>query len=533
MKPFGGRPTLQAQLILMLSLISVMGLVAVGVVASRTIEDQFKRTIGRNALNIARTFSENPEVFKNVGAKNGAAHIQPVAEAVRKQTGVKSVIVTDLEGKVYSHPITYRLGSTEKQPDAEPVTGLPGVSAFSGRLGPSFRAETPLYRNGEKVGTVAVDVLVNQIRSSLMSFYGKLFLALVAGLAVSVAGAAMLARGIKSIIYGMEPGEIALLLRQREGILESIREGIVAVDAEAGITLINGAARRLFGISGNVRGQSVGAAIPGTDLPAVLQSGEAEFDSEITVRGRRVMAQLIPLLSDDKTMGAIGSFRDLTEVRAMAEQITGVTMYVEALRTQNHEFQNKLQTISGLVQLGCYDRVVEFISEVSDERRSAISFITRRIRNPAVGGILLGKLARCRELGAVFEVDPSSWCGPLDAIDSQSLVVIIGNLVENAIESVSSMPRDRRRICFGMFDESGRVLISVRDSGNGMEEEIVKKIFDRGFTTKEGSQPRGYGLYNLRKAVEALGGDIEVDTVAGKYAEFIISLPVGRESDGD
>jgi len=529
----GVRPSLQTQLILVLLLVSVTGLAAVGLVASRTIEAQFKKIIAKNAHNIALTLSENPQIGEAVANGKNRDFIQETAEKVRRATGVKAVIVSDAYGRIFSHPVTYQLGKTLIENDTKtvrPVTGVVGAKEMESRLGDSIRAKAPIFHEGKRVGTVYVDVLVHEIRSTLFSLYGKLILALFVGLAVSVAAAVILARKVKGIIRGMEPGEIALLLNQRESIIESIREAIIAVDSNTNVVLTNSAARKLFRIGTDIVEQPVEPVIPGTGLPEVLRSKEAEYDREVEICGRRVMAQRIPLKGNGRIVGAIGSFRDLTEVRTLAEQITGVTMYVEALRAQNHEFQNKLQTISGLIQLEEYDRAVSFISEVAGGRHSQISFIAKRIKNPSLGGILLGKSSRCAELGIDFRISPDSYCGPLEEMDAISLVIIVGNLIDNAIESVSKLPQQRRKVEIGVYDESNRVLISVRDNGNGISPKIMRRIFERGFSTKSSNQKdRGYGLYNVQIRVEAMKGDIEVDSVPGVFTEFVVSLPNGSD----
>jgi sensor histidine kinase regulating citrate/malate metabolism len=523
----GAKPGLQAQLVLVLVLVSLMGLAAVGLVASRTIEAQFKETFARNARNIALILADNPEVKKALSEPEQFPGIQFLTENIRRKTGVRSVIITDMNGTILTHPVTYRIGTNISDLEYVTVGSLLGAMEMEGRLGTSLRAEEPVIDNGIRLGTVTVDVLVNEIRSAQMSLYGKLLLALFAGLITSIAGASILARRVKGIIYGMEPGEIALLLKQREGIIESIREGIIAIDGDSNIVLSNSAARSLFGIGMEVVGQPVEPLVPGTGLLRVLRSGEAEYDRELNIKGRRVMAQITPIRGTDRVVGAIGSYRDLTEVRSLAEQITGVTMYVDALRAQNHEFQNKLQAISGLIQLQEYERAVSFISGLAAARHSQISFIARKIKDPSVGGILLGKSARCSELNVDFRIDPDSFCGPLEKLDSLSLVTIIGNLIDNAVEAVSG--RESRSIDFGIYDESNRIIINVRDNGGGIEPELVQKIFERGFSLKDSDQKRGFGLYNVKSSVELLGGDIEVASVPGEYTEFLVSLPNGGE----
>jgi len=529
----GTKTGLQAQLVLVLLLVSLMGLLAVGLVGSHTIEAQFKRMIAKNARNIALLVAEHPDIKKALGLPKGEQVIQPIAEKLRKETGVKAIIIIDNDDKIYSHPISYELGAKfQEEEEGKALDYLPQTKESQTIIGPSIRSKAPIIRDGIKVGEVIVDALVNEIQSTKYSLYGKLLLAIFAGLVVSVIAAASLAKRVKNIIYGMEPSEIALLLKQREGIIESIREGIIAIDSDSNITLINSAAKKLFGIDRDITGQPLEPILPGTALCQVVQTGKAQWDMELNIRGKKFLAQLIPIYKGKTIAGAIGSFRDLTEVRAQAEQMTGVALYVEALRAQNHEFKNKLQAIAGLIQLEEYEKALSFISEITSAHQSQISFIAKRFKNPSVGGILLGKSSRCSELGIDFQIDPDSFCSEVESFDNLSLIMIIGNLLENAIEAVQKMPKERRKVYFGLFEESGKIIINVRDYGMGIEPECMPYIFEKGYSTKEGSHSRGYGLYNVKNRVEELDGDIEVESTPGEGTDFIVTLPHRGESDG-
>jgi len=522
----GTKPGLQTQLILALLLVSLMGLLAVGLVGSQTIEAQFKRMIAKNARNIALLVAEHPEIKKALSTPKGIEIIQPIAEKLRRETGVKSIIITDAEGEIYSHPITYELGAKfQEEEGGKALEYLPQTKESQTIIGPSIRSKAPIIKDGVKVGEVIVDALVNEIQSTKYSLYGKLILAIFAGLLVSVIAAAFLARRVKNIIYGMEPSEIALLLKQREGIIESIREGIIAIDSDSNITLINSSAQKLFGIDKDTTGQPLEPILPGTSLSEVLRTGKAQWDVELNIRGKKFLAQLIPIYRGPNIAGAIGSFRDLTEIRAQAEQMTGVALYIDALRAQNHEFKNKLQTIAGLIQLEEYERALSFISEITSAQQSQISFISKRFKNPSVGGILLGKSSRCAELGIELSIDPDSFCSELEGFDNLSLIMIIGNLLENAIEALQKLPKERRKIFFGLFEESGKIIINVKDHGMGINPKDLPHIFDKGYSTKENTQSRGYGLYNVKNRVEELGGDIEVESIPGEGADFLVILP--------
>jgi sensor histidine kinase regulating citrate/malate metabolism len=152
-----------------------------------------------------------------------------------------------------------------------------------------------------------------------------------------------------------------------------------------------------------------------------------------------------------------------------------------------------------------------------------MTFITKRIKDPSVGGLLLGKMGRCRELGISLELDETSYIASTGNIDSNSLVTIIGNLLENSMLSVIQCGKGKKLIKCSIFDQSDKILISVYDEGCGIRSENLDRIFEKGFSTRKDSG--GYGLYKVREIVALYGGEIDVMSEEGKYAEFMVSLP--------
>ncbi|MDD3707213.1 MAG: transporter substrate-binding domain-containing protein [Aminobacterium sp.] len=325
--------------------------------------------------------------------------------------------------------------------------------------------------------------------------------------------------------------QVARVVKEREKLIDFIRDGILAVDSVGRITLINHTAMKLLGIHYDAEGEDVDSLVPEINLKGVLSSKEAVYDLEQNVGGAPLIINKVPVTINGQICGAIASFRDMSEIHAMAEEMTGVRMYVESLRVQNHEFMNKLQAIAGLIQLGKYTKALNFISQEQAPGQTMASMIAERIKNPAVGGILLGKMGRCRELGIGCEITPDSYCGESIKISDQALVIIVGNLMENAIEAMLQASIKVPRISFSIFDESNQIMLSVWDNAGGLTEENAEKIFEKGFSTKARPRTSGYGLYNIRRMVDALGGDICLDFKYGEYTEFIVTLPNGEGGD--
>ena len=131
-------------------------------------------------------------------------------------------------------------------------------------------------------------------------------------------------------------------------------------------------------MTSDVEGQDVDSLVPEINLTGVLTSGETTYDLEQNVGGTPLVINKIPVVLNNQVAGAIASFRDMSEIHAMAEEMTGVRMYVDSLRVQNHEFVNKLQAISGLIQLGKYERALTFIAQEQASGQITASLICRK-----------------------------------------------------------------------------------------------------------------------------------------------------------
>lgn len=523
--------SIKTKITLLAFVLFFVSLLIVGLVVETTVVAPFEHRMSENAMDIALSVASIPAIQKNVGKNGGEIVIDPIADGIRVKTGAEYVVVFDNDSIRYSHPVKERIGKKFVGGDEKDVLeGKQYISRAVGTLGPSMRAFVPVFNEGKQVGAVSAGVLLDDVRALRWELTQRLIFALFLGLIVGLLGAQLLAWNIKKANRGLEPYEIVRILKEREAILDSIPEGILAVDDRGNISLINNTARKLLGIEEKeVLGKRAEDHIPNTRLPEVVRNGEAEYDQEQILLHSRILTNRIPLVEKGHTIGAIASFRDMSVVQDLAEELTGVKKYLEALRVRNHEFLNKLQTISGLIQLGDNQRAVEYISGVVDAQQTVMSLVTHRFRNPAVGGLLLGKMGRCRELGIELNVDPDSYLAENGSVSGNALVVIIGNLLENAMESVLEVSREKRIIDLSLFDESGRILISVRDTGKGIPGSMLEKIFDKGFTSKSEGK-RGYGLFSVKSLVDSYHGEINVVSEEGSFTEFVVNLPNGGEA---
>lgn len=531
-RKFIARPLkISQKIVLFVFLLLFTVLLIVGVVAERILVSRLEAGLEQNALDIAHVVAGIPEVQEYVGLEGGHLVIQPLVEGLRVKTEAEFIVVMDMESTRYSHPVPERIGQKFVGGDeGRALRGETYTSVAVGTLGQSLRAFVPIYRAGQQVGVVSVGILMDDIMLMINQLRLQIFLAALAALALGLFGSGYLARNIKKSMFGMEPHKISALLNERVAILESVREGIIAVDRNGYVIYSNHEARKLLGLEGDAVGMEAENLLPVQSIREVLKKGEPVTDIEMNLNRASILSNFVPIKSrdDSKIVGVIASFRDMTEIRKLAEELTGVMKFVETLRIQNHEFNNKLHTISGLIQLGEYDRAVEFISSAATSRRQLVSFVSERIKDPAVAAVLLGKYGRARELNISFSIIDESILGEIPAAKGTTLAAIIGNLVDNALEAVQQKDGGDKEVKIALFDSGDALTIMVEDSGTGISAELQEKIFEKGFTTAE-DEHKGLGLFIVSSFVDSLGGEIKLETKEGKGTVVTVYIPYGKE----
>jgi len=506
--------------------------VAIGtIIEVHRISVLMENEMGKRTMAIARTLAQMTTIQQNVGEPGGERVIQPIAEKTRLSTGVEYIVVLDMEGIRYSHPVEDRIGKKFTGTDLTPaLANNEYLSRAEGVLGPSVRAFTPIKveEGNRQVGVVVVGVLTPTISALLKSVRMEIYLTLGFGLSVGLLGSLFLARNVKRAMFSLEPEEIVRLLKERVAIFEAMGEGIVAIDADSKITVINDEARRIFGVDESVIGQPVTEFGPGSRLVRVLQTGQPEKNVERIINGVTILSNRVPIRRGDTIVGAVATFRDKTEINRLAEELTGVKAFVEALRVQNHENMNKLHTIAGLIQLERYQDALDYIFNITEEQQELTRFLTRNINDYSLAGLLLGKYGRAKELRAELVIDRNSRLRELPRnIDISVLVVVIGNLLENALDAVSQVQAGPRRVYILLNGDRNGIEIKVRDTGPGISSEIQEKIFQEGFTTK-GCKFRGLGLYLVRKYLDQVDGSVQVNCPPEGGTTFTVFIP-GRK----
>jgi two-component system CitB family sensor kinase len=403
------------------------------------------------------------------------------------------------------------------------LSGVSGIYTQTGTLGRSVRGKAPILdQNGDVVGLVSVGVLSVTVSEAFREDVPAVLLGSALAMALGAVGAWFLARRIRRQTLGLEPADIAALLERREAMLLGIREGVVGLDAGGQVNLVNPEASHLLGIKQDNLGDLLVDAVPSVALERLLAEPVEHHDVELTISERALIANVTPVSVRGQHVGTVLTLRDRTDFESLVGELESVQELVEALRAQHHEFTNTLHTISGLIELGRTADVVDLISDHADTHERVTAAYENRLPDPLLVGLLIAKSAIAAERGIRLTVDVTGLENRA-LVGSRELITIIGNLVDNALDSVAG-PRDGGAHVVLTIKRNGDSLeLDVLDNGPGITAAVWAVMFDEGFTTKGTDAHAGIGLSLVQDAVAAAGGSIAVERDNG--TRFRVRIP--------
>lgn len=553
------RLTLAGQLLVAQMAILVTVLIAVAFVSLAQSEATFTRTEGRRLFAIAEQLASTPIVRAEM-QPGGVVNILPtVVQSTVTQYAVTTVTVADTSqvARVSSDPTIDRTRIEIGAPSV--ADGASWTGAMDVRGVRMLVAQTPILSAdpatgvGTHLGTVMVAVQMPSVLTRLAGSSSYLLTYLGIALALGGAGSWLLARRIKRQTLGLEPHEITGLAESREAMLFGLAEGVVALDTNNRITLVNNVAHRLLDLPDHAVGMSLDDLSIGQRLRDVLtgvqetpadaeddesgsqpsgirpQEGAPPRDQVVLRRGRVLVMNRMEVVKDGRPLGSVTTLRDRTELAALEREIGSFRSTTGLLRAQAHEFANQLHTISGLIQLGEYDDVVTFVDSLNEHRAQLDRTLSTRIRDTTVAALVMAKGAQATERRVELRISDATSLGRLQPTDSADVATVIGNLVDNGIEAAASSATDGTQtwVELQINQDASTVEIVVTDSGPGVAPELVTEVFTHGFTTKAAQAgERGIGLALTRMVCQRRGGEVEVENTPNG-ARFAARLTVG------
>ncbi|MFQ6091410.1 MAG: ATP-binding protein [bacterium] len=356
-----------------------------------------------------------------------------------------------------------------------------------------------------------------------------------------------------------------IVTRLKKDLLDDITIGIISIDKDGKLSYLNEQAKSVLKLKGRSPvGQGYQTVFQNEELKALCELidksytgyGESKKDEirlRIGTEGRELLAEVLPLLDTrDEDLGRLIIVEDITKwsqsERAMA--------WISMARQLAHEIKNPLANI--MITLQCLqreykkDRVSR--SEAYDELVTSTIDEIMRLRNVANGFMRFAKLEKPnlqpnnvnriinetlaeysqRIPGTIHVKKVLAENLPPARVDEEQVQTMLANLIENSVNAmpdggaltistalIQEFPQDHKKI------GTDFVSIEIADTGGGISEEDLKKVFDPYFSkSKEGV---GLGLVIVNRIIEDHGGSINIYSREGIGTTITIELPVNGE----
>ncbi len=503
--------------------------------------------VGTRALDIASVVAAAPAVRADVARYDAApltpgtaltnelaaGQLQSIASQVQKSTDVLFVVITNNQGIRLAHPDRAALGQHVSTDPAEALAGHAVVLRQSGTLGPSVRAKVPVFQldSNRVIGEISVGVSTSAVHQQLWTDVRTAAVLVGLALLIGIIGSVLLARRWRALTLGLQPAELAEMVRGQAAVLHGIGEGVLAADTSWRTTFVNDEACRLLEI-GTEPGRPVGEVGLTPRVLEVFKSAESS-PTIATVGDRIVVVSARRVSRDGRDLGTVLVVRDRTDVESLTRQLDAVQLMSTALRAQRHEFANRLHLLNGLLHSGHVEEAAKYLEELlgSGPLGSALPGI-ETVQDAFLQAFLAAKAASAREAGVTLTIGENTWVSGRLALPVD-VTTVLGNLLDNAIDAARTGRNDTKVVEVELLEDGSTLHITVADSGDGVAPDFVEHVFTEGKSTKPQSAipgGRGIGMALSRQISRALGGDVWLSspgdpTAELRGAEFIARLP--------
>jgi two-component system, CitB family, sensor kinase len=524
--------TLSARLLALQLVIVVVTLAVVAVAGFVNVRQTLYDQYGQRSLAVARTVANMPATQRALESGDPGGALQAIVEAIRIETGMTYIAVADDDGIRLTHPNPERIGERLSTDPSAVLDGETTISTETGTLGETTRAKVPVFGgNGDVIGLVSVGVSTTEINHHTLMTQRWVIAAVSGALGLGVLGSVVIARRLRRQTCGLAPAEIATLYEHREAMLLSIREGVVTLDADGVVTLINAEARRLLGLEG------IGSAVEGTRLhewvtsphfAAVLDGQHDGEDTTVVSDGRVLVVSRRPVSVRNREIGAVITLRDRTELEGVVRELATVKGMADSLRAKAHEYANRMHTIAGLLELGHIAEASRYATSESSIAQALTESYAQQLGDPTLVALLLSKSAVAAERGIELRVvrDDALLAAQLAA--PHDTVTVVGNLIDNALDAAATAGRPQRWVEVELRADERTLIVTVSDSGPGVAGDDAEHIFDYGYSTKPASPDgasRGIGLALVSESVARHAGTVELVDSPGGGATFQVTFP--------
>ncbi|WP_328828813.1 sensor histidine kinase [Nocardioides acrostichi] len=511
-------------LVLQLLVVLVLVLVSLGL-AALDARANARGAATQRAVSVARAVADSPDVRRALATTDPSRRIQPFAEEVRRDADVDFVVVMALDRTRYSHPTPENIGKPFVGDLGDAPEGGVFTQQYTGTLGPSMRAVVPVTDDDGRVrALVSVGITITAIDDALTRDLVTIGVAALAVLAVGALGAWLLARRLRRQTHGLGEAEMTRMYEYYSAVLHAVREGLLLLDGEGRVQLVNDEARRLLDLPDDVLGRDLADLDLPPGLVAAARGGHRESDDLYLAGDRMLLVSSAPASWEGREVGSVVTLRDHTELRSVTGELDVVRGLTESLRSQSHEAANRLHTVVSLVETGHTEEAIDFATEELQVARLMTDRLVGAVGDPVLAALLLGKNADAAERGAELVVEGELSDPEALGLTPRDLVTLLGNLVDNALDAVAGQPT--RRVRVRLSEGADGASIAVGDSGPGLSASDADTVLARGWTAKaEPGSGRGLGLALVLQVARSHDGDLVVERSDLGGAELIVQVP--------
>ena len=480
---------------------------------------------------VAVSVADSPSVLAALKAPDPSAILQPYAEAIRRDSATDFVVVMNTNGIRYSHPNPENIGKTFVGHITAAAGGRRIVEEYVGTLGPSVRTVVPVRDGTSVVGLVSVGITTERVQDQVVAALPPILIAAALVGAIGSLGASLINRRLKRQTHGLGENEITRMYEYYDAVLRAVREGLLLLDQQGRITLMNDEARRLLAVDDQAIGKDFASLGLSPALAVALASGELLTDDIHLVADRVLVVNHAPANWEGHEVGSVVTLRDRTDLQAVTAELDTVRGLADTLRSQNHEASNRLHTIVSLIEIGKPGDAVEFATRELALAQQFTDRMVESVDEPVIAALLLGKMAQAAERGVKLTFAPESLVNGI-LLTPADAVTILGNLIDNALDAAQGSVE--RQVTVWIVSSETAFHTRIEDSGAGISPADRDQVFVRGWSTKpqEGGIGRGLGLALAGQAVRRYGGEITVTTSDMGGAQFGVRIGHIRMGDG-
>lgn len=224
------------------------------------------------------------------------------------------------------------------------------------------------------------------------------------------------------------------------------------------------------------------------------------FDSLLIITVILILINSFLTIKDIHLLGEHSSQYDF--IKDTLEKVEDLN---RVLRAQRHDFMNHLQVVHGLMEMDEYDDAKDYIEKVFNDIQKVNRIL--KTSNPAVNALLEAKVIYSEKRGIKTNVNVSSQLKNIK-IPGWELCRVLGNLIDNAIYAIQQNG-EQGCITIDIYEDLKQYGFKIKDNGPQIQQNIIDKIFEVGFTTK-GEKGEGMGLAITKEILTKYGGDIMV-----------------------